>query len=180
MTYWIRLRTHEGELRRLGVSHAAVLGSVARGEAIAESDVERAGGTGRDASDGAVSVREAEALYRWAAGWRLEMWSTQDTEADLREIFFAMPSPHSNNRKYGCATFWRISRRFANLPLEWTADQLAADRPLSMRDSRTRNHFGSDEALPTEYRDGMQNRLGCDCGGGKTSIATNMRAWTRS
>lgn len=33
------LRTHEGELRRLGVSHAAVFGSVARGEAIAESDV---------------------------------------------------------------------------------------------------------------------------------------------
>jgi predicted nucleotidyltransferase len=34
------LRTHEGELRRLGVSHAAVFGSVARGEAIAESDVD--------------------------------------------------------------------------------------------------------------------------------------------
>jgi predicted nucleotidyltransferase len=34
------LRNHERELRRLGVSHAAVFGSVARGEAIAESDVD--------------------------------------------------------------------------------------------------------------------------------------------
>jgi predicted nucleotidyltransferase len=34
------LRTHEDELRQLGVSHAAVFGSVARGEAITESDVD--------------------------------------------------------------------------------------------------------------------------------------------
>jgi len=34
------LRSHEGELRRLGVSHAAVFGSVARGEATAASDVD--------------------------------------------------------------------------------------------------------------------------------------------
>jgi predicted nucleotidyltransferase len=34
------LRTHEGELRRLGVSHAAVFGSVARGEARADSDID--------------------------------------------------------------------------------------------------------------------------------------------
>jgi len=34
------LRTHEGELRRLGVSHAAVFGSVARGEAGADSDID--------------------------------------------------------------------------------------------------------------------------------------------
>src|SRR5712691_8193297 len=34
------LRTHESELRRLGVSHAAVFGSVARGEARADSDVD--------------------------------------------------------------------------------------------------------------------------------------------
>ena len=34
------LRTHENELRRLGVSHAAVFGSVARGEARADSDVD--------------------------------------------------------------------------------------------------------------------------------------------
>jgi predicted nucleotidyltransferase len=34
------LRAHEGELRRLGVSHAAVFGSVARGEARADSDVD--------------------------------------------------------------------------------------------------------------------------------------------
>ncbi len=34
------LRTHESELRRLGVSHAAVFGSVARGEASAESDID--------------------------------------------------------------------------------------------------------------------------------------------
>jgi uncharacterized protein len=34
------LRTHESELRRLGVSHAAVFGSVARGEATADSDVD--------------------------------------------------------------------------------------------------------------------------------------------
>ena len=34
------LRTHEGELRRFGVSHAAVFGSVARGEARADSDVD--------------------------------------------------------------------------------------------------------------------------------------------
>jgi len=34
------LRTHEDELRQLGVSHAAVFGSVARGETIAESDVD--------------------------------------------------------------------------------------------------------------------------------------------
>ncbi|SRR6266404_2661143 len=35
-----KLRTHEGELRRLGVSHAAVFGSVARGEARADSDID--------------------------------------------------------------------------------------------------------------------------------------------
>ena len=34
------LRTHETELRRLGVSHAAVFGSVARGEASAGSDID--------------------------------------------------------------------------------------------------------------------------------------------
>jgi predicted nucleotidyltransferase len=34
------LRAHEDELRRLGVSHAAVFGSVARGEAGAESDID--------------------------------------------------------------------------------------------------------------------------------------------
>ena|ERR1035438_616443 len=33
------LRTHESELRLLGVSHAAVFGSIARGEAIADSDI---------------------------------------------------------------------------------------------------------------------------------------------
>jgi len=34
------LRAHESELRRLGVSHAAVFGSVARGEARTDSDVD--------------------------------------------------------------------------------------------------------------------------------------------
>jgi len=34
------LRAHESDLRRLGVSHAAVFGSVARGEANAESDID--------------------------------------------------------------------------------------------------------------------------------------------
>ena len=34
------LRAHEGELRRFGVSHAAVFGSVARGEDIADSDID--------------------------------------------------------------------------------------------------------------------------------------------
>ncbi len=34
------LRAHEDELRRLGVSHAAVFGSVARGEATTGSDVD--------------------------------------------------------------------------------------------------------------------------------------------
>jgi predicted nucleotidyltransferase len=34
------LRSHEGELRRFGVSHAAVFGSVARGEATAGSDID--------------------------------------------------------------------------------------------------------------------------------------------
>lgn len=34
------LRAHESELRRLGVSHAAVFGSVARGEATADSDID--------------------------------------------------------------------------------------------------------------------------------------------
>ena len=34
------LRTHESELRRLGVSHAAVFGSVARGEARVDSDID--------------------------------------------------------------------------------------------------------------------------------------------
>lgn len=32
------LRTHESELRQLGVSHAAVFGSLARGEASADND----------------------------------------------------------------------------------------------------------------------------------------------
>lgn len=34
------LRTHEGELRRFGVSHASVFGSVARGETNADSDID--------------------------------------------------------------------------------------------------------------------------------------------
>lgn len=34
------LRSHERELHRLGVSHAAVFGSVARGEATAASDID--------------------------------------------------------------------------------------------------------------------------------------------
>lgn len=34
------LRTHEGDLRRLGVSHAAVFGSVARGQAGPDSDID--------------------------------------------------------------------------------------------------------------------------------------------
>jgi predicted nucleotidyltransferase len=34
------LRTHESELRLLGVSHAAVFGSVARGEARSDSDID--------------------------------------------------------------------------------------------------------------------------------------------
>src|SRR5277367_258501 len=34
------LRAHEAELQRLGVAHAAVFGSVARGEASADSDVD--------------------------------------------------------------------------------------------------------------------------------------------
>ena len=34
------LRSHEGDLHRLGVSHAAVFGSVARGEATDASDVD--------------------------------------------------------------------------------------------------------------------------------------------
>jgi predicted nucleotidyltransferase len=35
-----KLRAHEGELRRFGVSHAAVFGSVARGEASPASDID--------------------------------------------------------------------------------------------------------------------------------------------
>jgi len=35
-----RLSAHETDLRRLGVAHAAVFGSVARGEARAESDID--------------------------------------------------------------------------------------------------------------------------------------------
>ena len=34
------LRTHESELRSLGVAHAAVFGSVARGQATADSDID--------------------------------------------------------------------------------------------------------------------------------------------
>jgi predicted nucleotidyltransferase len=34
------LRTHQSELRRLGVAHAAVFGSVARGEAGTDSDID--------------------------------------------------------------------------------------------------------------------------------------------
>jgi hypothetical protein len=34
------LRTHETDLRQLGVTHAAVFGSVARGEARKESDID--------------------------------------------------------------------------------------------------------------------------------------------
>jgi predicted nucleotidyltransferase len=34
------LRGHEADLRRLGVAHAAVFGSVARGEAGADSDID--------------------------------------------------------------------------------------------------------------------------------------------
>ena len=34
------LRAHESDLRRLGVAHAAVFGSVARGEADTESDID--------------------------------------------------------------------------------------------------------------------------------------------
>src|ERR1017187_29390 len=34
------LRAHEAELRRFGVSHAAVFGSVARGEARPDSDID--------------------------------------------------------------------------------------------------------------------------------------------
>ncbi len=34
------LRAHENELRRFGVSHAAVFGSVARGEARTDSDID--------------------------------------------------------------------------------------------------------------------------------------------
>jgi len=34
------LRTHETDLRQLGVTHAAVFGSVARGEAHADSDID--------------------------------------------------------------------------------------------------------------------------------------------
>lgn len=34
------LRAHEDDLRRLGVAHAAVFGSVARGEARSDSDVD--------------------------------------------------------------------------------------------------------------------------------------------
>jgi hypothetical protein len=34
------LRTHENDLRRLGASHAAVFGSVARGEATPSSDID--------------------------------------------------------------------------------------------------------------------------------------------
>lgn len=34
------LRAHEGELRRFGVSHAAVFGSLARGEARTGSDID--------------------------------------------------------------------------------------------------------------------------------------------
>src|SRR5262245_41602980 len=34
------LRAHETDLRRLGVAHAGVFGSVARGEASAESDID--------------------------------------------------------------------------------------------------------------------------------------------
>ena len=34
------LRSHEGELRRRGVRHAALFGSVARGDAVATSDVD--------------------------------------------------------------------------------------------------------------------------------------------
>jgi predicted nucleotidyltransferase len=34
------LRAHESELRRLGASHAAVFGSVARGDAKADSDID--------------------------------------------------------------------------------------------------------------------------------------------
>jgi uncharacterized protein len=36
----LTLRTHESELRQFGVSHAAVFGSVARGEASADSDID--------------------------------------------------------------------------------------------------------------------------------------------
>lgn len=34
------LRTHQSQLQRLGVSHASVFGSVARGEARADSDID--------------------------------------------------------------------------------------------------------------------------------------------
>ncbi len=35
-----RLRTHEAELRRRGICHAALFGSVARGEATGKSDID--------------------------------------------------------------------------------------------------------------------------------------------
>jgi predicted nucleotidyltransferase len=35
-----RLRAHEADLRRLGAAHVAVFGSVARGEARADSDID--------------------------------------------------------------------------------------------------------------------------------------------
>jgi len=35
-----KLREHEAELRRLGVSHAAIFGSIARGEARVDSDID--------------------------------------------------------------------------------------------------------------------------------------------
>ena len=55
------LRAHEADLRGMGVSHAAVFGSVARGDAGSGSDIDVM--VELDDPDGHLRVRRNEALH---------------------------------------------------------------------------------------------------------------------
>ena len=75
------LRTHESELRRLGVSHAAVFGSVARSEARADSDIDVLVELDPDQPHGDLRVRPAEDLCQRDSPWRRGCGEPQDPQA---------------------------------------------------------------------------------------------------
>jgi predicted nucleotidyltransferase len=75
------LRTHESELRRLGVSHAAVFGSVARSEAREDSDIDVLVELDPDQPMGIFEYARAEDLRQRDAPWRRRRGEPQDAQA---------------------------------------------------------------------------------------------------
>jgi len=107
-----KLRTHEGELRRLGVSHAAVFGSVARGEATADSDIDVLVELDRDRPLGIFQYARLKLYIN-------EILNGAGADADVAVFSFQGWVTSANDSVPPVVTWSRKTRRYAALTTEF-------------------------------------------------------------